>query len=117
MTNAEKFKEDFGFWIDEDACITNVNGCGKCPLDKYRDTDKRQDCTQGFWSSEYQGTPTIPLSVIEKIKAEINTRRNRNITLFKADGLTKQELTFSDSAYVEVLGIIDEAVREVTHET
>lgn len=58
----------------------------------------------------------VPLSVIEDIKAEINTRRNRSITLFKADGLTKQELTFSDSAYVEVLGIIDKAVSEVTYD-
>ena len=71
MTNAEKFYEVFG--------------------------------TRGWvdWDAEYKGTPTIPLSVIEKIKAEIPRYA------FGWNG--KEDLVRTD----RVLEIIDRKVNEV----
>ena len=104
MTNAEKFKEDFGFelknigryeegyyCIDSDADIE----CKTCPL-------YEKGCSHvafiNWWNSKYQGEPTIPLSVIEKITTEIEERATyEGIYLDRAD----------------VLEIIDRKVNEV----
>ena len=54
-----------------------------------------------IWDSDYQGTPTISLSVIEKITTEIEERATyEGIYLDRAD----------------VLEIIDKAVKECTHD-
>ena len=79
MTNAEKFYEVFG--------------------------------TKGWvdWDAEYQGTPTIPLSVIEEIKAEIH----KEINEVKFGGW--YEVTEEDA--IETFNaIIDKAVKECIDE-
>lgn len=67
-----------------------------------------------IWDSDYQGEPTIPLSVIEKIKAEIERKRDR------IKEVEPQSVTASMSGFVlacsEALAIIDKAVKECTHE-
>lgn len=113
MTNAEKFKEVFGFelknigryedgyyCIDSDADIE----CKTCPL-------YEKGCSHvafiNWWNSKYQGEPTIPLSVIEKIKAEIEKA-------YKHQRIVKgTEWTNGLLCAVE---IIDKAVKECTHE-
>ena len=81
MTNAEKFYEVFG--------------------------------TKGWvdWDAEYQGTPTIPLSVIEEIKAEIH----KEITSGgKWSGGWYEVI--EENAIKKFDEIIDKAVKECTHE-
>lgn len=117
MTNAEKFKEDFGFelknigsyedgyyCIDSDADIE----CKTCPL-------YEKGCSHvafiNWWNSRYKGEPTIPLSVIEKIKAEIDKEISECV---------EQQ---TQGSYLIATGldnaneIIDKAVKECTHET
>lgn len=111
MTNAEKFKEDFGFelknigsyedgyyCIDSDADIE----CKTCPL-------YEKGCSHvafiNWWNSKYKGEPTIPLSVIEKIKAGI---RNE---------ITSGGKVTEEYAIKKFDDIIDKAVKECTHET
>lgn len=87
MTNRQKFIEVFGF---DNSFVSS------------------------YWNSEYKGEPTIPLSVIEKIKAEIERKRNR------IKEVEPQSVTASMSGFVlacsEALAIIDKAVKECTHE-
>lgn len=98
MTNAEKFKEVFGFEMNTQTdyyCPFNSTRCTNLPCD---------DCIDEFWSSEYNGTPTIPLSVIEKIKAEIEEAykdRPRNYNNYQRTEL-----------YIKVMDIIDQAIKE-----
>lgn len=113
MTNAEKFKEDFGFelknigsyedgyyCIDSDADIE----CKTCPL-------YEKGCSHvafiNWWNSKYKGEPTIPLSVIEKIKAEIE----------RESDYKPYEMYDMKWAFNKTLSIIDKAVKECTHET
>lgn len=102
MTNAEKFKEVFEINFEynlENVCPRPHTGA--CYYDD--DGDKDCDtCVYEYWeNNEYQGEPTIPLSVIEKITTEIEERATyEGIYLDRAD----------------VLDIIDKAVKEYTHE-
>lgn len=108
MTNAEKFKEVFGFEVDEDVCVAKVNKCEKCLLDKYVDTDKRLDCSHGFWNAEYQGEPTIPLSVIEDINYQLEELINKPCV--------NQNMMAQNLAYRNVQKMIKKQLGEVTHE-
>ena len=54
MTNAEKFKEVFGFEINEEVCCTNTKHCPECFLDSWRHKEKAIGCTESFWQSEYK---------------------------------------------------------------
>ena len=59
MTNAEKFKEVFGFDVDLDSCLINkdnIKSCNNCPLDKYSNIIENIDCTHGYWKSDYVNT-------------------------------------------------------------
>jgi hypothetical protein len=49
MTNAEKFKEVFGFYPDVDACVM----IEPCPCCKYDDCIS-PDCANNFWNDEYK---------------------------------------------------------------
>ena len=116
MTNAEKFKEDFGFelknigryedgyyCIDSDADIE----CKTCPLYEKR-------CSHvafiNWWNSEYQGEPTIPLSAIEDIKYDVEKYFVDNIWA-KKDDCSEETKHFK-----AVLEIIGKAIKECTHE-
>ena len=52
MTNAEKFKEVFGFDIDYSHGICTVEICGKCP---YYGQDECMGEANKFWDNEYKG--------------------------------------------------------------
>lgn len=109
MTNAEKFKEVFGFDIDQECCIADIMDCRSCPLDNCRGYDA--DCTHGFWQSKYQGEPTIPLSVIEKIHDAIDNA--------ECDARLKDESgSFTEEVFTRehIAEIIDKAVKECTHD-
>jgi len=54
MTNAEKFKEVFGFEINEEVCCTNAKHCSECFLDSWRHKEKAIGCSESFWQSEYK---------------------------------------------------------------
>lgn len=117
MTNAEKFKKDFGFelknigryedgyyCIDSDADIE----CKTCPL-------YEKGCSLvafiNWWNSEYKGEPTIPLSVIEKIhdaidNAECDARLEDESGSFTEEVFTREHIT-------EIIG---KAGKEYTHE-
>lgn len=84
MTNAEKFEEVLmGIKVIENKEYNLIT------------------ISKEIWDSDYQGEPTIPLSVIEKITTEIEERATyEGIYLDRAD----------------VLAIIDKAVKECTHE-
>ena len=58
MTNAEKYKEVFGFLPDCGNCPTEW--CGECPI-----TPK--DCLKTFdwWNEEYKGNDTVKVEVTE----------------------------------------------------
>jgi hypothetical protein len=107
MTNAEKFKEVFG--IDFEYNLENV-----CPRPHtgvcYYDDDGDEDCdtcVYEYWeNNEYQGEPTIPLSVIENIKAEIE----------RESDYKPYEMYDMKWAFNKALSIIDNAVKECTHE-
>ena len=58
-----------------------------------------------IWDSDYQGTPTIPLSVIEDIKADIEEL-----------GVWHEKLLIETIDIKRVLDIIDRKVNEVKHE-
>lgn len=49
MTNAEKFKEVFGFEVIKASCPLKIS-CGDC---KYN--NKLPDCSYNFWNEEYKG--------------------------------------------------------------
>lgn len=68
MTNAEKFKEVFGFYVDVDKCPRVDEDCASCVGGGFA-------CERSFWQSEYKDEPAIPLSVIEDIKAEIRQKQ------------------------------------------
>lgn len=121
MTNAEKFKEDFGFelknigtyedgyyCIDSDADIE----CKTCPL-------YEKGCSHvafiNWWNSEYQGEPTIPLSVIEDIKAEITNKADDADKGCKisSDYYIREKLRTIAQTCDEVCKIIDRKVNEV----
>lgn len=103
MTNAEKYKEVFGFnlniqaFSEGDICPFVSEKCRELPC---------PDCINNYWQSDYQGEPTIPLSVIEKIKAEIEEL-----------GIWHEKLLIETIDIKRVLEIIDKAVKECTHET
>lgn len=62
MTNAEKFKEVFGFYPDVDSCVM-INPCCTC---KYEDfNDLQSDCANKFWNDEYKGNDTVKVEVTE----------------------------------------------------
>jgi len=46
MTNAEKFKEVFGFEIEENQCCAKIDTCS--------DTGVRYDACIRYWQSEYK---------------------------------------------------------------
>lgn len=52
MTNLEKFKEVFGYNIDEDVCLGGVN-CHECVCGKFR-AEYGSECSNKFWQSEYK---------------------------------------------------------------
>ena len=54
MTNAEKFKEVFGFEINEGVCCVYEDDCQDCFMERYRKAEKELDCTEGYWQSEYK---------------------------------------------------------------
>lgn len=58
MTNAEKFKEDWGFEPNVTHCPKiGRESCMVCPY-----AGKCfEECASDWWNSEYQGKPTIPL--------------------------------------------------------
>ena len=62
-----------------------------------------------IWDSDYQGEPTIPLSVIEKITTEIQKKIDENLD---GEGIPNEYAY----CYESVLGIIDKAVKECTHD-
>lgn len=103
MTNAEKFKEVFGF--DEGLADAN-NESFMC-----REKKECEGCgyfgnllwCAHFWNSEYSGTPTIPLSVIEDIKTELPDHS------FWQDAGGEPLVAIRD-----VIEIIDRKVKEVT---
>lgn len=117
MTNAEKFKEDFGFelknigsyedgyyCIDSDADIE----CKTCPL-------YEKGCSHvafiNWWNSRYKGEPTIPLSVIEKIHDAIDNADSDGFLANEHDYVIDSTLTKE-----HIHEIIDKAVKECTHE-
>jgi hypothetical protein len=112
MTNAEKFKEVFG--IDFEYNLENV-----CPRPHtgvcYYDDDGDEDCdtcVYEYWeNNEYQGEPTIPLSVIEKIHDAVD---NADSDVF----FENEHGYIIDSALTKehVHEIIDKAVKEIKHE-
>lgn len=75
MTNAEKYKEVFGFELNTKTdyyCPFNSTKCDNLPCDA---------CIETFWQSEYQ-EPNVQaerqkwIKAIEDIKAEINGESN-----------------------------------------
>lgn len=56
MTNAEKFKEVFGFDLVDENQIDNYCPYSSCVNPK----DRCLDCISKWWQSEYQDTPIIP---------------------------------------------------------
>lgn len=106
MTNAEKFKEIFDIEVvPENTCLSESCLCHECSHH-----DGTRCHVEDWWNSEYQGEPTIPLSVIEKIKAEI-------IQYFM-ENKDSEDLFLAgcgDGAY-HALAIIDKAVKECTNE-
>ena len=113
MTNAEKFKEVFGFEADMKSCPIRIEceDCERCPY--YQKGTFEEECARRFWLGEYKGTPTIPLSVIEKIKAEID--KHKLPCCFKDDrGYT--HFLPNVIKVDDVLEIIDKAVKEIKYE-
>ena len=103
MTNAEKFKKIFGFEMRQSICpfegVDVKSRCGDCEWIVYA------DCCKKFWQSEYQGEPTIPLPVIEDIKAEIEKSKY-------IDKDTRLVENANSSGLSIALDIIDKAVKE-----
>lgn len=52
MTNAEKYKEVFGFEVDKSSCPTKL--CKNCPLSDYKDEPCRAGYSYHWWDSEYE---------------------------------------------------------------
>jgi len=77
MTNAEKFKEVFGFEINEGACCVYEDNCQECFMDRYREAEKGYDCTEGFWQSEYkEPNDTFVFGQENKVALLINLDEN-----------------------------------------
>lgn len=109
MTNAEKFKEDFGFEVNQDGCI-HKGKCKVCPF--YHNGVNTKECASWkFWQSDYQGEPTIPLSVIEKIHDAIDNAESDGFLINENGHMLAMTLTKE-----HVNEIIDKAVKEYTHE-
>lgn len=110
MTNAEKFKEVFGFEFE----LAPYEADCWCPFrrTKCRDTefDCFEDCVKPFWQSEYKGEPTMPLSVIEKIELKLQTEISRMEEIEKTcDYKRPHTLDW-------VLKLIKDEVKECTHD-
>ena len=110
MTNAEKFKEVFGFGV------CSQTECNDCPLHDVSSGESVCNDDE-FWHSNYQGEPTIPLSVIEKITETME------VEYASADELADDRFGGGYSYYRGkasgikwVKGIIDKAVKEYTHD-
>lgn len=102
MTNAEKFKEVFGFEPAKDVCPDESCSIAKDYVKTHSPHSYScDDCIGWWWDSEYQGEPTIPLSVIEDIKAEIEEL-----------GIWHEKLLIETIDIKRVLEIIDKAVKE-----
>lgn len=112
MTNEEKFKEVFG--IDFEYNLENV-----CPRPHtgvcYYDDDGDEDCdtcVYEYWeNNEYQGEPTIPLSVIEKIHDAVDNA-DCDARLEDENGSYTEEVFTREHIHE----IISEVVKECTHE-
>lgn len=102
MTNAEKFKEDFGFEND-DTNTCPYKDCIDKDSEKY---DSCDECIEAYWRSEYKGKPTIPLSVIEDIKYDVEKYFVDNIWAKKDD------CSEGTKHFKAVLDIIDKVVKE-----
>ena len=80
-----------------------------CPQCKWN--NDRTNCISEFWHSEYIGTPTIPLSVIEKIHDAIDNASSDDFYEDEHGYIIDSTLTTE-----HIHEIIDEAVKEYTHE-
>lgn len=95
MTNAEKFKEVFGFELNTKTdcyCPFNSTKCDNLPCDA---------CIETFWQSEYQDTNVQVerqkwIEAIKDIKAEL-------LRKFWCD----------DDAYIKISDIIDKRTKEL----
>lgn len=104
MTNAEKFKEVFP------NVEVNESQKGFVVLHfktKFKGHEYQESLAvwNSTWLADYQGTPTIPLSVIEDIKAEIKA--------MKYKPCCNTEMMAQNIAYGNVLGLINRKVNEV----
>lgn len=113
MTNAEKFKEVFGYDIDIDAMtICPFKNVETACLD--RDVPCRE-CLDDYWyNKEYQGEPTIPLSVLSMI-GKIKKGIHKEITSGGKWNGGWYDVT-EKYAIEKFDAIIDEAVKECTHD-
>lgn len=107
MTNAEKFKEVFGSDLEESRMLSMPSSFNQIIALKSFQIEG-VDCADEWKESEYQGEPTIPLSVIEKIKANIDKLPDLNPDY-------PMDMTTHVSKWA-VFEIIDKAVKEIEHE-
>ena len=108
MTNVEKFKEIFDIEVvPENTCLSESCLCHECSHH-----DGTRCHVEDWWYAEYQGEPTIPLSVIEKIKTGIRDEMTSDERKWGGIWYDKPRKTI-----IEIFdAIIDKAVKECTHE-
>lgn len=91
MTNAEKFKEVFGFDIDKDCCPFGEDKFDQCEECTYYDQIKNQNmCSQVFWNEEYtHGENTGKPEVIISFPKGTLKFINKDYVVFDKDWLLK----------------------------